>query len=181
MDPHLSFLCPHPLTSQATAEKPNGGGGFLAHSQDHIIKTSFHGSFKTHGKGVCKGNTEPGGYIYQRASIFAKKEKIIICYLSVRLHIRISISWASVRINPAEETGLINPTASMQKWQEEDKRCSISLPSSSHESVCEAPIALNQMLPRRQEIHIGSRGRKAGATAGLAIITFLQVPVSISL
>lgn len=112
---------------------------------------------------------------------FCKKEKIIICYLSVRLHIRISISWASVRINPAEETGLINPTASMQKWQEEDKRCSISLPSPSHESVCEAPIALNQMVPCRQEIHIGSRGRKAGATAGLAIITFLQVPVSISL
>ena len=69
----------------------------------------------------------------------------------------------------------------MQKWQEEGKRCSISLPSPSHENVCEAPIALNQMVSRRQEIHIGSRGRKAGATAGLAIITVLQVPVSISL
>lgn len=109
-----------------------------------------------------------------------KRKKIIICYLSVRLHIIIKIFQASVRINPAEETGLINLTAFIQKWQEEGKCCSISFPSSSHESVCEAPIALNQTVPCRQEIHIESMGRKAGATAGLAVITLLQVPVSIS-
>lgn len=67
----------------------------------------------------------------------------------------------------------MKPTASILKWQEGGKGCSISFLSPSPESACEAPIALNQMVPRRQEIHIGSTGRKAGATAGLAIITFL--------
>lgn len=121
-------------------------------------------------------------WLYKPEDIqFCKKEKIMICYLSVRLHIIITISQASIRINPGEETGLINLTAFIQKWQGEGKCCSISFPSPSHESVCEAPIALNQTVPCRQEIHIGSMGRKAGATAGLAVITLLQVPVSISL
>lgn len=175
------------ITSQGDEQKPDRWSGFLAHLQDHIIKMILSRIIQNSWRRRAKGKyttdgalQNQGGYVNRRAFNFAKS-KIIVCYLSLRLHISTSISQASVRINPAEETGLISPTASTQKWQEEGKCCSISFPNPSRETLCEAPIALNQMVPRRQEIHIGSSGRKAGATAGLAIITFLQVPVSISL
>lgn len=170
------------MISQANKEKPNRWG-------TPSETTSSKHPFRDHSELLAKESEREthhrwllieSRWLYEPEDIqFCKKEN---CNLSfVRLHRSIRISQASVRINPAEETGLINPTASTQKWQEGGKHCSISLPSPSPECVCEAPIALNQMLPCRQEIHAGSRGRKAGATAGLAIITFLQVPVSISL
>lgn len=121
-----------------------------------------------------------GGYVNQRTFNFAKR-KTIMCYLSLRLHIITKIAQARGRISPAEGTGLINPTASTQEQPEEGKCCSISSLSPSPETLCEGPLALNQRVPGRQEMHPGGSASKAGAAASLAIITFLQVPVSISL